>query len=169
MPILPLPRLKLLGQHHIHHIQYSPVNSGSGNSENLLIQTGDYGPYWAHYIYTLYLGKFIIRTNLLGPPEFEFSGLHCKLNWRWVDNFRGIKWRHQMTWNKAQTIIFVKYFLLIMLPSMSLINTFLCFKWHWHVYALIVTLTDINVTLSHGYINVTPMTKCHIYACKSGT
>ena len=37
------------------HLQSSPRNSGSVNSEILLIQTGDYGPCLAHCIYTLHL------------------------------------------------------------------------------------------------------------------
>ena len=29
-------------------------------------------------VFTLYiLGKFIIRTNFVGPREFELNGLHC--------------------------------------------------------------------------------------------
>ena len=36
-------------------LQRSPVNLGSVNSEILLIQTGAYGPCWAHCIYILYL------------------------------------------------------------------------------------------------------------------
>ena len=36
-------------------VQCSPLNSGSANSEIQLIQTGFYGPCWAHFIYTLYL------------------------------------------------------------------------------------------------------------------
>ena len=31
--------------------------------------------------FTLYIyGKFIIRTNLAGPREFELNGLHCMPN-----------------------------------------------------------------------------------------
>ena len=36
-------------------MQCSSLNSGSVNSETLLIQTGDYGPCWFHCIYILHL------------------------------------------------------------------------------------------------------------------
>ena len=44
-------------------IQRSPINSASVNSEILLIQTGDYGPCWAHCIYILYLRQ-IYNQNI---------------------------------------------------------------------------------------------------------
>ena len=54
------------------HLQSSPRNSGSVNSEILLIQTSDYGPRLAHCLYLHFIFKansqlehLVIRTNLV--------------------------------------------------------------------------------------------------------
>ena len=58
LPLFKMPLLCFISLA-INDIQRIPPNSGSVNSEILLIQTGDYGPCWAYFIYIF----FIIRTS----------------------------------------------------------------------------------------------------------